>query len=384
MNLNSLELSIVILSVIAVVSVLGYNAWQSSRGASRRHQGTGTGEANEHDLSRDSGGRDEPVLREPFFDSESSDGSSAVHDSGPDYLMGNASRGSSDRSMLSGAEFADGLGGHHVEVDDGKIGDPVLDPRVECVVTLMFQHALPGDRLIAAAHLLRRAGSKPVTQDACPVSDLPVGTQWEPPRASRSYRALRAGVLLSNRNGPLNGVDFSEFLEGLEALSLQFDAQYSKPDMVEALSRARELDGFCAAQDAQLMIHVDTAVSLHQTDLAQVAAENGLVERGNGRWVALEPKGTILYSMSLGDRPNRVSLLLDLPRTLLDHDPWGAMVECARRLVARLDGQLVDDAAQKLGPNQLEVIRGQLEQRASTLVAADIQPGSPLALRLFN
>jgi hypothetical protein len=45
---------------------------------------------------------------------------------------------------------------------------------------------------------------------------------------------------------------------------------------------------------------------------------------------------------------------------------------------------LVDDAAQKLGPNQLEVIRGQLEQRASTLVAADIQPGSPLALRLFN
>ena len=384
MNLNSLELSIVILSVIAVVSVLGYNAWQSSRGASRRHQGTGTGEANEHDLSRDSGGRDEPVLREPFFDSESSDGSSAVHDSGPDYLMGNASRGSSDRSMLSGAEFADGLEGHHVEVDDGKIGDPVLDPRVECVVTLMFQHALPGDRLIAAAHLLRRAGSKPVTQDACPVSDLPVGTQWEPPRASRSYRALRAGVLLSNRNGPLNGVDFSEFLEGLEALSLQFDAQYSKPDMVEALSRARELDGFCAAQDAQLMIHVDTAVSLHQTDLAQVAAENGLVERGNGRWVALEPKGTILYSMSLGDRPNRVSLLLDLPRTVLDQDPWGAMVDCARRLVARLGGQLVDDAAQKLGPNQLEVIRGQLEQRASTLVAADIQPGSALALRLFN
>jgi len=248
----------------------------------------------------------------------------------------------------------------------------------------MFQHALPGDRLIAAAHLLRRAGSKPVTQDACPVSALPVGTQWEPPRASRSYRALRAGVLLSNRNGPLNGVDFSEFLEGLEALSLQFDAQYSKPDMVEALSRARELDGFCAAQDAQLMIHVDTSVSLHQADLAQVAAENGLVERGNGRWVALEPKGTILYSLSLGDRPNRISLSLDLPRTLLDQDPWGAMVDCARRLVARLGGQLVDDAAQKLGPNQLEVIRGQLEQRASTLVAADIQPGSALALRLFN
>jgi len=369
MNLNSLELSIVILSVIAIVSVLGYNAWQSFREASRRGQGSVAGGLGEHSPSRESGGRDEPVFREPFFDAESSSVSSSGHDSASDDGMG-----------ATPVEALD----HQVEVDDGRIGDSILDPRVECAVTLMFQHALPGDRLIAAAHLLRRAGSKPVTQDACPANDVPVGTQWEPPRASRSYRALRAGVLLANRNGPLNGVDFSEFLEGLEALALQLDAQYSKPDMAETLSRARELDAFCASQDAQLMIHVDTSVSLHQADLAQVAAENGLVERGNGRWVALESRGGILYSLSLGDRPNRISLLLDLPRAELEEDPWGAMVDCARRLVARLGGRLVDDAAQALGPNQLEVIRAQLERRASTLVAADIQPGSALALRLFN
>ena len=369
MNLNSLELSIVILSVIAVVSVLGYNAWQSFRGASRRGQGSGGAGLGEHAPRRESGGRDEPVFSEPLMDTESSSVSSSAHDTTPDDEMGAATGRPLD---------------HHAEADDGRIGDPVLDPRVECVVILMFQHALPGDRLIAAAHLLRRAGSKPVTQDACPANDLPLGTQWEPPRASRSYRALRAGVLLANRNGPLNGVDFSEFLEGLEALALHFDAQYSKPEMAEALLRARELDAFCASQDAQLMIHVDTSVSLHQADLAQVAAENGLVERGNGRWVALESKGSTLYSLSLGDRPNRISLLLDLPRTVLEEDPWGAMVDCARRLVARLGGKLVDDSAQALGPNQLELIRTQLEQRASTLVAADIKPGSALALRLFN
>jgi len=384
MNLNSLELSIVTLSVIAVVSVLGYNAWQSFRGASKRSQRSGSGVAGEHDQNPDPGGRDEPVFREPFFDADVSHLPSSGDDSGPDFGMGPVSGGSSDHANLSDAEIARRSDQHVAEVDDGTFGDPVLDPRVECVVTLMFQHALPGDRLIAAAHLLRRAGSKPVTQDACPASDLPMGTHWEPPRASRSYRALRAGVLLANRNGPLNGVDFSEFLEGLEALALQFDAQYSKPDMAEALSRARELDSFCAAQDAQLMVHVDTSGSLHQSDLAQFASENGLVERGNGRWVAVESKGSILFSVFLGDRPNRVSLSLDLPRTPLDDDPWGAMVDCARRLVARLGGQLVDDAAQILGPNQLEVIRAQLEQRASTLVAADIRPGSALALRLFN
>ena len=380
MNLNSLELSILILSVIAIVSVLGYNAWQSFRGASRRNKGSGVGGAGDHEQSRDSGGRDEPVFREPFFEAEPSDGSISAHDLESNFGMGAPANGASEHPESLGAGFE----GHPPEVDDGRVGDPVLDPRVECVVTLTFQHALPGDRLIAAAHLLRRAGSKPVTQDACPANDLPVGTQWEPPRASRSYRALRAGVLLANRNGPLNSVDFSEFLEGLEALSLQFDARYIKPDMAEALSRARELDAFCAAQDAQLMIHVDTPGTLHQNDLAQAATENGLVERGNGRWVAVESKGTILFSVALGDRPNRISLSLDLPRTVLAEDPWGAMVDCARRLVARLGGTLVDDAAQALGPNQLEVIRAQLEQRASTLVAAEIHPGSALALRLFN
>lgn len=380
MNLNSLELSILILSVLAIVSVLGYNAWQSLRGSPRRSQGSGLGGAGEHDPTRDSGGRDEPVFREPFFDSDSSAISTSAHDLASDFGMGTTASGALEHPEALGA----GLEGHAAEVDDGKIGDPVLDPRVECVVTLTFQHPLPGDRLIAAAHLLRRAGSKPVTQDACPANEPQAATRWEPPRASRSYRALRAGVLLANRNGPLNSVDFSEFLEGLEALSLQFDAQYSKPDMAEALSRARELDAFCAAQDAQLMIHVDTSGTLHQTDLAQAAAENGLVERSNGRWIATDSKGTILFWVALGDRPNRISLSLDLPRTVLTEDPWGAMVDCARRLVARLGGKLVDDAAQALGPNQLEVIRAQLEQRASTLVAAEIHPGSPLALRLFN
>jgi hypothetical protein len=384
MNLNTLELSIVILSVIAVVSVLGYNAWQSFKGGPRRSSGSGPSSAGEHAPSRDLGGRDEPVFREPFIDSELSSGSNTFRDVASHDTVDSAQGGVGDHPDLPATQFATELEDPHPDLDDGRIGDPVLDPRVECVVILTFQHALPGDRLIAAAHLLRRAGSKPVTQDACPASDLPVGTQWEPPRASRSYRALRAGVLLANRNGPLNSVDFSEFLEGLEALSLQFDAQYAKPDMAEALSRARELDGFCAAQDAQLMIHVDTSVSLHHSDLAEVAAENGLIERGNGRWVALEPKGSIVYSVSLGDRPNRISLSLDLPRTVLEVDPWGAMVDCARRLVARLGGKLVDDAAQVLGPNQLEVFRSQLEQRASTLVAANIQPGSALAMRLFN
>ncbi|NBS97826.1 MAG: hypothetical protein EBT08_17030 [Betaproteobacteria bacterium] len=189
---------------------------------------------------------------------------------------------------------------------------------------------------------------------------------------------------MANRNGPLNGVDFAEFLEGLEAMSQQLDARYVKPDMAEALSRARELDAFCAAQDAQLMIHVDTSVTLQLADLAAVAVEGDLSERSNNRWVAADSTGGILFSVTLGDRPNRLSLLLDLPRTTLKEDPWGALVECSRRIVARLGGSLVDDAGQALGPSQLEAIRRQLEQRASTLVAADIPPGSAIAQRLFN
>ena len=362
MNLSSLELSIVILTVFAVVSVLGYNAWHSFGDSSRKTRGSGG-----HRES-DPAARDEPVFREP--DPAEADSSATLEDR-------------LDHADVDPVPLA--VGWHSAEADDGQLGEPVLDPRVECVVTLEFQHPLPGDRLIAAAHLLRRAGSKPVGQDAAlagPRSSADAG--WEAPRAARSYRAIRVGVLLANRNGPLNGVDFAEFLEGLEAMSQQLDAHYVKQNMAEALSRARELDAFCAAQDAQLMIHVDTSVTLQLADLAAVAVEGDLSERSNNRWVAADSTGGILFSVTLGDRPNRLSLLLDLPRTTLQEDPWGALVECSRRIVARLGGSLVDDAGQALGPSQLEAIRRQLEQRASTLVAADIPPGSAIAQRLFN
>lgn len=362
MNLTSLELSIVILTVFAVVSVLGYNAWNSFNDASRKTRGAGG------QRDSDFAARDEPVFREP--DPAEADTAAATEDR-------------LDHADVDSGPLA--VGGHSAEADDGQVGEPVLDPRVECVVSLEFQHPLPGDRLIAAAHLLRRAGSKPVGQDAAPAgprSSTDAG--WEAPRASRSYRAIRVGVLLANRSGPLNGVDFAEFLEGLEAMSHQLDARYAKPDMAEALSRARELDAFCAAQDAQLMIHVDTTVTLKLADLAALAVEADLSERSNNRWVAADSAGGVLFSVSLGDRPNRLSLLLDLPRTSLQEDSWGALVECSRRIVARLGGSLVDDAGQALGPIQLEAIRRQLEQRASTLMAADIPPGSAIAQRLFN
>ena len=59
MNLTSLELSIVILTVFAVVSVLGYNAWNSFNDASRKTRGAGG------QRDSDFAARDEPVFREP-------------------------------------------------------------------------------------------------------------------------------------------------------------------------------------------------------------------------------------------------------------------------------------------------------------------------------
>ena len=346
MNLSSLELSIVILTVFAVVAVLVYNAWNA------RPRGSTPGGRQASAPERERAFRDEPVLSEI-----------GELDSAPEPTL----------TPEVQAEPSD--------VPSG----PMLDPRVECVVTLRLLRPTPGERLLAAAQTFRRAGTKPVHCDASTVRDEGSAPHsWEMPRADRMYPFARVGVLLANRNGALNGVDFSEFLTGLEGFAQQFEASYEKPDMAEALARARELDAFCAAQDAQLMVHVETPDALGVDDLSAVAIAAGLHERGPQRWVALASDGATLFSVSLGDRPNRMSMLLDLPRVPVADDPWGAMIAFARLAAGRTQGRLVDDGGQALGAGQLEAIQAQLDQRAATLRAADIEPGSLIAQRLFN
>ena len=258
---------------------------------------------------------------------------------------------------------------------------PILDPRLDCIVPFGLGAPVAAERLMAAASTLRRAGSKPIAVEV----DAGDG-HWSMPHASLgALRRVRAGVLLANRHGPLNAMDFSEFASAMTALGRAIGAGGAiVPEMTPVLEHARQLDEACAQFDAVIGLNVETPTALSPAELAALAAGLGLQERGNTRFAALGDDGEVLFSLALGDRAELLTLLLDVPRAPQEADPWPRMVEAARVCAERTGGRVVDDANRPLTDAAAAEVERQLTMRYGSLHEAGLDAGSPAALRVFN
>jgi hypothetical protein len=295
----------------------------------------------------------------------------------------------------------------HEASDPGGLGQfgqraPVaLDERVDCIVELELASAQSGERLLLLTRSLRRAGSKPLCVEGLPAirsrpdsesephpagagADADAAAAWQALAGAEHYRAVRVGVLLANRSGALNAMEFSEFVAAVQSLADQLSVLADTPDMGAVLARARELDEVCANLDAQIGVAIDCPEPLGVSDLARLATVCQCVERGNNRHARLGPSGEVVFSLALADSPNRLQLLLDVPRAPGALDPWQQMIDCARICVQQLGGTLVDDAGRALPDAQLTRIGEQLQMRYASLEDAGFPAGSALALRLFN
>jgi hypothetical protein len=259
---------------------------------------------------------------------------------------------------------------------------PVLSPVCDCIVTLPLDNPVRGERLIALTQGIRRAGGKPILVDA-----VPVGASEEdavPLAPGASYWALRIGVLLANRSGPLNAMEYSDFVSSVQSVADQLSALADTPDMADAIALARDLDATCAQLDAQIGLNVDVPEPLGPAQVAQLAAALRLAERGGHRYAWLGPNGEVIFTMSLTDSPQRLGFLLDVPRTPESLDGWSLMLDCAQKVAGHLSGRLVDDSGRPIQLESLGTIGRQLAQRYQSLEALGLAAGSPLALRVFN
>ena len=401
--MSSLGTSLLLLAAIALVVVLGYNLWLGrSRAAGARALGRRGSAPAAGSKSADRGntaGRDDASRGEPSFGA----------DGMPVDAGGSGSQGPSGLAPgdARGEPFAPGAHVPGASPAARAPAGPILGDLTDCIVELELPSALPGERLIHFTMGRRRAGSKPIVVEAASSAespahdgdvadvesatpaepagvDEPMEPAWEPLRPGRQYDLVRVGILLANRHGPLNAMEFSEFVAGVHALADQLSVLADTPDMTGVLARARELDETCAQLDAQVGLGVEAPETLGVADLARLAAETSCAERGNNRYARLGPNGEVLFSLALADAPNRLSLLLDVPRAPAAQGPWREMVACARLCAQRLGGVLVDDAARPLADAHLGRIEQQIAMRQQALADAGLAPGSPLALRLFN
>ncbi len=268
-----------------------------------------------------------------------------------------------------------------------------VDRRIDCVVPIRLAGPIPGDRVIPLAQKLRRAGTKPVTIEGKPEGE----STWEVPRPGVRYDELRAAAPLANRSGPLNELEFSEFVTGVQRLADAIDGSPEFPDMMETVGMARELDGFAAQCDAQLSINVLSDGAPWSANYVQaVASQDGLLlSRDGTRFVKLDAKQNPVFMFQFGDTNflrddltykggQMITLVLDVPVADEDILPFRLMCDYAKSLSERIGARVVDDQRRPLPESALLAIEKQLMTLYAKLEQAGMPAGSPAMRRLFS
>jgi hypothetical protein len=161
-----------------------------------------------------------------------------------------------------------------------------------------------------------------------------------------------ATLQMVSRSGVVSEAELLEFRSQVESIAAAHGVSVSAPPMREALEAAHALDRACADVDVQIALHV--------LGPAEAKLEN-------------EP-------FAVTRRADGVTLLLDIPRTPDLAKSYAAMVKAARRL----GGRVVDDNGTSLDERALAAIGVEVEALRARLVEIGVDPGSPLALRLFS
>jgi len=272
---------------------------------------------------------------------------------------------------------------------------PVLDALIDVLSTIEVDQPVSGDAALAAMPSTRRIGTKPFHVEGC--SEL--SGEWEPLAAGRRYSAFQAGVQMANRMGPLNEIEFSEFVVKTQAFADAVGGTPTFSDMLEEVARARELDQFASAHDAQLSFTLlARAAAWSPGYIQQHAARLGFVAGViPGRMVlpasvvGLPPVLSLTFDTqaALADDPalsavRECVLSLDVPQVPRADAPYERLQQAAQMLAEQMDGVVTDGSNQQLSPEVMLQIGQDVEQLYDALDQRELSAGSPQARRLFS
>lgn len=270
-----------------------------------------------------------------------------------------------------------------------------LDALIDALALLQLEQPTAGDIILQVQPTTRRAGSKPFQVEGRNSST----GHWEPVRAGQRYVQLQAGVQLANRMGPLNEIEFSEFVMKVQTFADALGAAVELPDMLSEVARARELDQFAGQHDAQLSFMLrPTRAAWSPGYIAQHASALGFVTTnmpGRLHLPSPQPGQAPLLILSFDAQAAQAEdldrtavyelyLSLDVPQVAREHQPFACLCHALQTLGQSMDGALCDPDGNPLPPQMLEQIGQQLNSVYDTLAAHEVAAGSMLACRLFS
>lgn len=346
--MSNLQIGLAIAGGVVLAAVVAHGAWSSRRNAPRQAKPEPTGITSQ------------TQLREPVLDGD------IAQDTQPMSLPSVARRSA-------------------------------MDSLIDVIATIALDGPNPvvsGEAAIAAMPSTRRAGTKPFAIEGYNLTTL----NWEVPSAGQRYGGFQAGVQLANRSGALNEIEYSEFVVKTQAFADAINATPEFPEMLEEVARARELDQFASAHDAQLGFTIRARdASWSPGYVQQNAAHLGFVAGViPGRMVlpasteGLAPVLVLSFDpqAALAEDPAQsairdIALHLDVAQVDRSEQPFDRMREVAAALAQTMDGVVTDDNGQLLTAATMDGIGVELQSLYDTLEQRDLAAGSLLARRLF-
>jgi FtsZ-interacting cell division protein ZipA len=272
---------------------------------------------------------------------------------------------------------------------------PSLDALIDVIAAIEIDHPISGEATIASMPPTRRVGNKLFILEGLHTET----GLWEQPRNGQRYSAFQAGVQLANRMGALNEIEFSEFVLKIQHFSDAINGAPEFPDMLDEVARARELDSFASAHDAQLSFTIKAVKTAWspgyvQQNAARLGFVAGVIP---GRMVVPAPLVglppilglTFDAQAAMSEDPAQsaiweLTLSLDVPQVDRQEEPFARMVHTADELARVMDGAVTDDNGQALSQAAIASISKDLQALYDTLDARDLSAGSVQARRLFS
>ena len=385
-----LQESLIGLGIAVVAGVIGYNKWQEWRAKKSVEQAFST--AQDDVLMADgqaSAHRHEPVLS-PF--------------EGPDVVLGHApamtdaDAGYANQPTATSAPASDAATARHPAVSSSaptsapssatSSASPArrspLDPAIDCIIPVLLESPLRGERVVQAFQHLHLVGSKPVK-----VAGLSDQHHWEAVAVGGVYTQLQVGVQLATRSGALTELEFSELASRLDQMADDLGASPDLPEMGKVVAQAREVHHLLLEFDAQLSINVRSNASpWPMATLKPALQRQGMELRPDGKLVMPDGEGGLLFSVNVNANPSddsseKITLLLPVALVAADRGGFKAMTAFAKSLANRLSGTVVDDEGEPLPDTSIAAIAEQVADFYHAMAQAGIPAGSPVAQRLF-
>ncbi len=233
--------------------------------------------------------------------------------------------------------------------------DAMPDSRIDYVINLNTAQRIAGSLLLAEWGAFEHRFAKRA---------MLAGTDGEGWRRigqgdAGTFVALQAALQMVGRDGVVPEAELLEFRSLVETLGTKIGATLAAPEMRQALDAARELDGICAEADIQVALHVVGFTFSEGTGWEQ-------------------------QPFRITPREDGVTLALDIAHTLEPGRAYEAMARAGAQLASTHGGRVVDDNGNALNERGLATIAAQIDTVRQALAARGIEPGSPLALRLFS